>query len=179
MIIRVLGIGDVLMTDEGFGPRVVAYLRAMYSFPESVELIEAEALESNVASGVGPLQALIIVGVVDATGSAGELRAYRKSDILGRGSGPRDRPNVPWLKEWLNSAGLAGTTPAEVLLVGATPGSVEPGSQLTPPLRAAVPHAARIVVAELARLGAPPQPRDTARAPARWWTLDPAGALAT
>ena len=38
--ITVLGIGNILLTDEGFGVRVVEKLYSEYKFPENVTLVD-------------------------------------------------------------------------------------------------------------------------------------------
>ena len=39
-MIRVLGLGNVLMSDDGFGPYVARVLEAFYEFPDDVEVID-------------------------------------------------------------------------------------------------------------------------------------------
>lgn len=38
--ILILGVGNILLTDEGFGVRAVEYLKAHYRWPEGVRLMD-------------------------------------------------------------------------------------------------------------------------------------------
>jgi len=38
--IRVLGVGNVLCTDDGLGPYAIKVLEAQYEFPEGVEVVD-------------------------------------------------------------------------------------------------------------------------------------------
>ena len=40
----VLGVGNVILRDEGFGVRVAEYLAAHYDFPESVQIVDGGTL---------------------------------------------------------------------------------------------------------------------------------------
>ena len=40
----VLGIGNIILSDEGFGVRVVEYLQKNFTFPENVALIDGGTL---------------------------------------------------------------------------------------------------------------------------------------
>ena len=40
-MIRVIGLGNVLMSDDGFGPFVVRVLEAAFEWPPNVEVIDA------------------------------------------------------------------------------------------------------------------------------------------
>jgi hydrogenase maturation protease len=174
MKVRVLGLGNVLMSDDGFGPFVVEHLLATHSFPDEVEVIDVGTPGLDLIPYVTGADALVIVDTVKSNGPPGELRQYRKEAILAHLPQPRLSPHDPGLKEALLSADFAGSGAREVLLVGAIPGNVGMGAALTPPLRAAVDEAARAVIAELGRLGVPAAPRPAPGPTEPWWTRSPA-----
>jgi hydrogenase maturation protease len=174
MKVRVLGLGNVLMSDDGFGPFVVEHLLATCAFPDGVEVIDVGTPGLDLIPYVTGADALVIVDTVRSNGAPGELRQYRKAAILAHLPQPRLSPHDPGLKEALLSADFAGSGAREVLLVGAIPGDVGMGAALTPPLRKAVDEAARAVVVELARLGVPATPRPAPGDTRPWWTRHPA-----
>ena len=112
---------------------------------------------------------IIVVDTVRSGGAPGELRLYRKDQILKHAPQPRLSPHDPGLKESLMALEFRGDPPREVLLVGAIPGTVDHLIGMTPQLRAAVPLAGAEVVKELARLGHPPTRRDPPGEPDIWW----------
>lgn len=171
--IRVLGLGNVLMNDDGFGPYVIEYLLATYEFPPGVDVLDLGTPGLDLTPFLSDAHAVIVVDTVKSTGTAGDLRLYRKAQILARPPEPRLSPHDPGLKDTLFTLTLAGTVPSEVFLVGAIPGDVTMGSTLSPPLLAAVPRAAEAVVAELHRLGVEAQARPGTPEVKPWWTADP------
>ena len=171
--IRVLGLGNVLMGDDGFGPYVVEHLLATHDFPPGVDLVDVGTPGLDLTPFLADAEAVIVVDTVKSNGEPGELRRYRKEQILARPPEPRLSPHDPGLKDTLFTLTLAGTVPREVYLVGAIPGDVSMGSKLSPALLAAVPRAADEVVAELRRLGIEVQRRPGSQEVKPWWTADP------
>lgn len=169
MTIAVVGLGNVLEGDDAFGPWVIAWLEAHYTFQPGVSVEDLGTPGLDLHPFLVDRDALVVVDSVRSEGNPGELRLYRKAEILKYPPQPRLSPHDPGLKEALAALELRGDPPREVLLVGAIPGLVDHVIGMTEPLRAAVPLAGAAVVAELTRLGAPPVPRDPALAVDIWW----------
>jgi hydrogenase maturation protease len=167
--IRVLGLGNVLMGDDAFGPWVVEYLAAGWEFPASVSVVDVGTPGLDLVPYLSGATHVVIVDTVKSDGKPGELRLYRKDEILKVPPQPRLSPHDPGVKETLLALDFAGTGPREVLLVGTIPGSCAMGVGLTPELKAAVPAAAAEVLRELERLGAAASPREKALPAAPWW----------
>jgi len=168
-VIRVLGLGNVLMSDDGFGPFVVEHLLARYEFGADVEVIDVGTPGLDLTPYLGDAAAVVIVDTVKSQGAPGELRLYRKAQLLRHPPQPRTSPHDPGLSEALFALTLAGTDPGEVLLVGAIPEHVGMGSRLSPALQAAVEPAALEVVTELRRLGATARVREPQAEVKPWW----------
>jgi hydrogenase maturation protease len=176
--IGVLGLGNVLMGDDAFGPWVVQVLLAEYDFSPDVTVEDLGTPGLDLIPYVCDLQALVLVDTVRADAAPGSLRLYRRGDLLRHAPGVRLTPHDPGVKEALLSAEFAGGGPAEVLLVGAVPASTSMGVGLSAPLRAAVPLAVGEVLRELRRLDRPARPRAVAQPPDVWWESEPGGAVA-
>jgi hydrogenase maturation protease len=169
MTMLVLGLGNVLMGDDAFGPSVIEALNAGFEFPPDVDVMDGGTPGLNLAPVLMDRGALIVVDTVSAEGRPGELRFYRKPDLLRHPSGPRHGPHEPALGDLLAGLELAGCGPAEVYLVGAIPKRVGGGVHMSEPLRAAVPGAVRAVVDELDRLGLPARPKPQPAQAGAWW----------
>lgn len=176
--ISVIGLGNVLMGDDAFGPYVVRELQARYTFPGDVDVQDLGTPGIDLTAHLAGLGALILVDTVKSAGAPGELRTYRRDDILRHPPQPRLSPHDPSLKEALLMADFAGGGPAEVLLVGVIPESVATGVGLRTPVRGAVDGAVEAVVRELERLGAPPRPLPPGDRPDIWWEADEARTVA-
>ncbi len=167
--VAVLGLGNVLMGDDALGPWVVAQLQAAYDFPPEVELLDLGTPGLDLHPFLAGRSAVVLVDVVRSDGPAGTLRRYTKDEILRHVPGPRVSPHDPGVKEALLSLDFAGDGPADVILVGVVPGSVESGTRLSDAVRAAADGAQAAVLDELRRLGHEPQRRAQPAQPDLWW----------
>lgn len=157
--IAVIGLGNVLFGDDGFGPQVIALLRAGWEFPPEVELIDAGTPGLGLVTYLYGREAAILIDAVAATGDPGELRLYRGDDLRRIPPQPRVSPHDPAVQETLGIAELSGHGPRSVLLVGAIPASSTVGIGLSEAMGAAAAASTAVVIGELARIGAVALPR--------------------
>lgn len=171
--VTVFGLGNILMADDGLGPYVIKVLEAAFEFPPEVEILDAGTPGMELSTILEDSGALIIVDTVRSDGSGGELRTYRRDDVLKHPPAQRITPHDPGLKETLLVLELQGETPPEVFVIGVIPESVDYGVGLTDSVRSAVPRAIAAIIAELERLGHPAIPRQTPADPDIWWERQP------
>jgi len=165
----VLGLGNVLMKDDALGPYVVRRLLAAWRFPAEVTVEDLGTPGLDLHPFLAGREALVIVDTVRADGPPGEIRLYRRENILRHPPQTRTSPHDPGLKEALLTLQLAGRDPSEVLLVGVIPGDVGSGVGLTRAVRDALSHAESEILRELRRLGHRVERRDDPRDPDIWW----------
>ena len=151
--IGVLSVGNILMGDDGIGPFVLKILESRYEFPSNVVLHDLGTPGLGITSFLADYDAVILIDAVSAKGQPGELRQYRKEQLVRVPIPERVSPHDPALVEALLFAELSGLCPQEVLLVGVVPKSVELGCELTETVQAAVEPAIAAILAELERLG--------------------------
>ena len=171
--IRVLGLGNVLMADDAFGPYVIHELTGAYEFPPNVSLVDVGTPGLDLTPYVMHASKLIVVDTVRSDGPAGSIRLYRKDDILRHAPLPRLGPHDPGLKETLLALDFDGSGPDEVLLVGVIPEHTGAMPGLSPRVRAAVGQAALEVLLELSRLGEIVRPLANPVATVPWWEQAP------
>ena len=169
-VIRVLGMGNVLMSDDGFGPFVARVLEATYECPPGVELVDVGTPGLDLTPYLVDAEAVIFVDTVSSRGEPGELRTYDREDILRHPPQTRIGPHDPALKEALLTVAAAGAGPARVLLIGVIPQWIATGLVLSPRVQAAVGPAITAVVAALEDMGRPLVPRVQVSVPDIWWT---------
>ena len=167
--IRVLGLGNVLMGDDGFGPFVVEALAAAYELPPDVSVIDLGTPGLDLTPFLSDADAVIIVDTVRAEGSPGDLRVYRREDLFKHGPPMRLGPHDPGLAQTLLTLEFAGCAPKQVILVGVIPQTTAPCGHLTPTLRRAVPDALHAIVAELESIGVSPTRRPSPLPVTPWW----------
>jgi hydrogenase maturation protease len=165
----VLRVGNILMGDDGIGPFAVRILELRYEFPSNVVLHDLGTPGLGITSYFADYNAIILMDAVSAKAQPGEVRLYRKHQLVQVPIPQRVSPHDPALVVALHFAEFSGKCPTEVLLVGVVPKTTELGCSLTGEVKAAVNPAISPVVAELDRLGAAPLPRARATAPSIWW----------
>lgn len=167
--IAVLGLGNVLMGDDALGPWVLHALQRDWEFPVDVTVQDLGTPGLDLLPFVLDVDRLILVDTVKAPATPGTIRLFRRDEILAKPPQPRVSPHDPGLKEALLTAEFSGRAPAEVLLVGVVPKTVEQGVGLSDPVREAVGAAAAEVLRELERLGAPAKRRAVPLDAPAWW----------
>jgi hydrogenase maturation protease len=167
--IGVIGIGNILMGDDGIGPFVVKILEARYEFPGNVVLHDLGTPGLGITSFFADYDIVILIDAVSAKAEPGEVRTYRKHQLVRVPIPQRVSPHDPALVESLLFAELSGKCPKEVLLVGVVPKTTELGCCLSKEVKSAVVPVISAVLAELHRLHASPQARADAAIPSIWW----------
>jgi hydrogenase maturation protease len=171
--IAVLGLGNVLQGDDALGPYLVEVLSATYEFPPGVSVIDAGTPGLDLTPYIAGLDALIVVDAVRASGDPGELRAYRRAELLETPPPQRLSPHDPGLKACLLTLELVGQSPPEVLLVGLIPDAMATSTGLSAPVRDGLPAVEAAVIAELGRLGVTVRRREPPGTPDLWWERQP------
>ena len=167
--LAVIGLGSVLMGDDAAGPYFVNIFEASYEFPDHLAVLDIGTPGPEFSHYLLDWQKLIVVDTVEAEGTPGEVRLYRRDEILERGPEHRMSPHDPSLRDALLTADFVGGGPEEVLLVGVIPERVEMGTELTDTVEAALPAIESEVLKQLGRWGITPKRRVDAH-PEVWWT---------
>ena len=180
-LVKVLGLGNVLMGDDALGPWVIHHLESAYDFPPEVALVDVGTPGLDLVPYVAGPSGIVLVDTVSAKdAAAGSVRLYDREALLRFAPKPRLSPHDPGVTEALLAVEMAGEAPAFVTLVGVVPGRVATGVGLTPAVQDAVARAAEAVVATLLARGIEVRRRPgDVSAPLPWWevpVLEPLGA---
>jgi hydrogenase maturation protease len=167
--VRILGLGNVLMGDDAFGPYAVRVLESLYELPEGVVAEDVGTPGLDLVPHVADAEILIVLDTVRSEGAPGTLRMYDRDAILKHAPQPRLSPHDPGLKETLLTLALRGGGPREVLLVGTIPGGSATGAPMSGPVRQAAVSAASLVAHYLATRGVVLERRAVATTPDIWW----------
>jgi hydrogenase maturation protease len=167
--IRVLGMGNVLMADDGLGPFVVRVLEAEYEFPDHVELVDVGTAGADFSPFLDHARAVIVVDTVHSDGPPGTIRRYDMAQLLSSPPPARIHPHQPGLREALMAAELTDCAPEELIVIGVVPETIEAVAHLGTTVRATVPTVVAAVLAELERLGVRTSRRTDPQQPDIWW----------
>ncbi len=167
--IRILGIGNVLCTDDGLGPYMIKVLESLYEFADGVEVIDLGTPGMDLTPYLADARMVIVIDTVRGDQKPGSLRLLRDKEIVSTPPPSRMSPHEPGLREALMATEFSDCSPDEIFFVGVIPESTEQGTSLTDVLMEAVPEVVATVVAELKRLNVPPVLRDPPGTPDIWW----------
>lgn len=167
--VHILGLGNILMSDDGFGPYAARVLEATYELPEGVDVQDAGTPGLDLTPYVAGARAVIVIDTVTGDEAPGTLKTYDREQLLATPPPARTSPHQPGLREALMACELTDSSPDEILVVGVVPESIETGTGLSSAVRASVAPALKTVVKALERLGLVPRPRDEPLTPNIWW----------
>ena len=162
--ILILGIGNVLWADEGFGVRTVETLARRYSFPESVTLMDGGTQGLYLLEHVQAADVLIVFDAVDYGLSPGSLKYIEGDDVPNYLGAKKMSLHQTGFQEVLATAEMLGDSPEQIMLIGVQPEELEDyGGSLCDSVKAQIEPAIRLALQALAELGIHPnakQPDD-------------------
>jgi len=156
-LVLVLGIGNLVMSDDGVGVRVVQQLQREYRFAENVEIMDGGTLGLDLLPKLEGIDHLIVVDAVETGHNPGTCVRLTGED-LPIALETKVSAHQMGLKDLLSVARLLGHSPGEMVLIGVQPGSIEMDTELTAVVEAKVDVLARMVLDELASWGVKPVP---------------------
>jgi hydrogenase maturation protease len=165
----VLGLGNVLMSDDGLGPAVLRAFDEQYVVGPDVSVVDLGTPGLDLSPWFADADRVILVDTVKAPLPPGSLRLYEKRDLLNHAPGVRVSPHDPGVKETLLALEFAGRAPREVALIGVVPAVTTMGLELSPAVTAAIPGAVLALVAALERGGVAVHQRPAPAEREPWW----------
>jgi hydrogenase maturation protease len=157
--VLVLGIGNVLWSDEGFGVRAVEALHEGYAFPPAVVLRDGGTLGLNLYEDISTSAHVLVFDAIDFALPPGTLRVLRDDEVPAWGR-TKISPHQTGFNDVLALAQLNGCPPARITAIGVQPQELSDfGGSLTPVVRARLPEAVACAVRELAAWGFAGTPR--------------------
>ncbi|MDY0040827.1 MAG: HyaD/HybD family hydrogenase maturation endopeptidase [Desulforhabdus sp.] len=150
--ILVLGVGNVLLQDEGIGVRVIEHLQANYSFSANVELMDGGTLGLKLLDPISQTDCLIVVDAVQNGQPAGTLYRLPVDELAKRVTFKNSLHQLD-LVETLAYAEILGNRP-QAVIVGIEPEDISPwGMELTQTVEARMPELCSQVLAEIEKAG--------------------------
>ncbi len=161
--IRVLGVGNLLWADEGFGVRCVEALAAAWDFPPEVELLDGGTLGLGLIPLLQDATHVLLFDAVDHGGAPGTLIVARGAEVPHCMSRGKMSLHQVGMNDVFAALEMLGHRPQALCLVGIQPVELaDYGGSLTPPVREQLPRALEIGLAELASWGVAIAPKTAA-----------------
>jgi len=146
--VAVVGVGNILLSDEGIGVHVVNKLRE--ARPD--DKIPVEIIDGGTSPGffwlIEGFDRLILIDAVKGGGKPGSIYRFQVEQIV-----PEEKQIISAhdldLMYNLKMMELTGSRPKEVIIIGIEPKEIKTGMELSPELDKMIPHIIKIVNEEI------------------------------
>jgi hydrogenase maturation protease len=150
--IAVVGLGNILLSDEGAGVRIVEELQDKYSFSPPVKIIDGGTLGFGIINEIEHCKKLIIVDAVKAGEKPGTVYRFTRDDLtfdISRAVSAHDVGFLEVLEQWK----VIGFSP-EVIFFGIEPQDISNLSmELSDCVQEQVPKLVGLLIEELQKNG--------------------------
>ncbi|MBI5492060.1 MAG: HyaD/HybD family hydrogenase maturation endopeptidase [Deltaproteobacteria bacterium] len=147
----VIGIGNILLRDEGLGVRAVEFFKEHYILPGGVDCVDGGTAGLSLSTFFRDYRRVIIVDAVSSGGPPGSILKFGKDD-LAKAPPLRTTAHQLGIKELLAIAEFEGYSP-DIRIIGVVPSEISVGFELTPLIKGRLPEIARAMEEELATFG--------------------------
>lgn len=146
--ITVLGIGNIILKDEGFGVHIIEQLQQEYSFPEHVDVLDGGTLGMELMNYIIGTDKLLVVDAINGNAEPGaffrfvnaEVKAYFQEKVSMHELG---------IQDVLAALEVIEKPVKEVIVMGAQPFIVDAGVGLTEDMAALVEKTKNLVLEQL------------------------------
>lgn len=160
--ILIIGMGNVLMQDEGVGVRAVEELENRYIIPEEVTVVDGGTTGMELFEPIRNCDQLIIADAVNTGDPYGTLVRIANKDIPAFFQTKISNHQLG-LSDLLALLTLKDAVPEHVVIIGMVPHSLENKLGLTPEAETGLVGMVEMLVAELSGLGVELKPRSEHR----------------
>ena len=147
----VLGVGNILVQDEGIGVRALEWLQAHYA-SGNVEMIDGGTMGLDLLHYLQGVDHLLILDAIQANKVPGAIITLTGSDVPTFLS-MKISPHQIGVQDLLATAQLMGYTPPVVVILGVQPAHLSVGLDMSPAVAAQIEPLARLSVEQLETWG--------------------------
>jgi hydrogenase maturation protease len=150
--VLVLGLGNVLLGDDGLGAAALARLERDYVIPSGVRLEDGGTLGLSLLGLIAESERVILVDAIRTDAAGGTLARFEGTDVI---DAVRDRlsPHQVGVADLLDAARLIDCYPSAVTLLGLVPEVIELALERSHAVDAALQKLVEAIVHEVRSLG--------------------------
>jgi hydrogenase maturation protease len=156
MSILVLGLGNLVMTDDALGSRTIQELQKRYRFPEPVALLDGGTLGLDLLPRLEGIEKLLVIDALQMDAEPGAVFRLEGEEVP-RAFANKLSVHQMGLQDLLAVAELQGHLPGQLVVWGAQSESIEMGMEMTAAVASAMERILVAVIEELNRWGAAPE----------------------
>jgi len=143
--VLILGIGNLLLSDEGVGVHAVRLL-AERGLPSDVELLDGGTSGANLIDHIAHRRRVVVIDAASGNGPPGTVYRCESSDLMALE--PALSLHEFGLVDILRMAELMGCPPQRVIVLGVQFATLEPGMELSPAVAAVLPAVLNLALSE-------------------------------
>ena len=125
-----IGLGNILLRDEGVGVKAVEALGKGFDFPEDVRLVDGGTLGLDLLPFIEGMEGILFVDAVDLQKEPGTIAIIEDEDLPSF-LAPKLSLHHVGLSDLLFASSLMGIRPPKISLVGIQPDKIETGLTLS------------------------------------------------
>lgn len=144
----VIGVGNILLKDEGVGVRCVEYLRSS-GLNEGIKLVDGATLGFDLLEETKGFEKVVIVDAVDMGEEPGHIAGFDAEHILSLSSGKKFSLHEIGLVDVIQVGKRIGYNFSNVRIVGIQPSEVSLGDSLSETVKKKLPALAERVLKEI------------------------------
>jgi hydrogenase maturation protease len=134
--VLVLGLGNTLLRDDGFGPAMIERLHERFGCASDVELVDGGTIGLGLLTLLAGRDALVIVDAFRAGEEPGTVMVFDAFDPMKAGSLRGRSAHESNAASLLAVAAFTGDLPPRIAVIGVEPAEVATGVGLSPTVQA-------------------------------------------
>ncbi|SEF44314.1 hydrogenase maturation protease [Bryocella elongata] len=167
--ISVIGLGNIFLGDDGFGPVAIESFRCEYEWPPHVDVLDLGTPGLDLAPYLYDKELVVMVDAVHADAAVGTLSIFQEEDFVSQRAKLRITGHDPGLWETLAHLRLAGHAPSELIIVGVNPKACNFADGISDEVWSTASRASEMIAILLLERGIACFPRRKPGVPNLWW----------
>jgi len=145
--ILILGIGNILLKDEGVGVHTAKKMMEM-DLPPDVEVMDGGTMGLNLLYYIEGRKKVIVIDTVLVGDPPGTIYRFTDESLVDNKPSLRTAHGIDFT-DVIKTSKMLGTKPEEIVFIGIEPESLDEGLELTPTIEKRVPVLIKMVMKEL------------------------------
>ena len=145
--ILILGIGNILLKDEGVGVHTAKKMMEM-DLPPDVEVMDGGTMGLNLLYYIEGRKKVIVIDTVLVGDPPGTIYRFTDESLVDNKPMLRTAHGIDF-SDVIKTSKMLGTKPEEIVFIGIEPESLDEGLELTPTIEKRVPVLIKMVMKEI------------------------------
>lgn len=152
MKVTIVGVGNILLQDEGVGVHAIEKLRERFDFPEDVSIIDGGTMGLDLLPFIENTDKLLLVDAIDLKKTPGTIGIIEDKDIPAVIK-TKISPHQIGLNDLLSVMRLLEKEPESITVIGIQPESIQTGTELSAQVRQNLDDLISVIIDKLRQWG--------------------------